>query len=84
MQVGFSAEVYWTPRTLAVTGHLLPYAGVVLHGQLPQKAEYCSETHLKESSFQSEDLSGAAGLSLRRDHRHTVAWVRGVLGAPPP
>ena len=42
------------------------------------------------SSFQSKDLSLAAALSLRRSLilrcslSHTIAWVRGVLGAPPP
>ena len=47
------------------------------------KVEY-SGSHLKESSFRSIDLSWAAGLSLRRGLRHTVAGVRGVLGAQPP
>ena len=47
-------------------------------------ARHCSEAHLKESSFQSIDLPWAAGLSLRRGHRHTVAAVLGVLGTPPP
>ena len=44
------------------------------------KAEYCSGSHLKESSFRSKDLSLALALSLGR----IVARVRGVLGASPP
>ena len=48
------------------------------------KVGYCSEAHLHESSFQSIDLSLGGRLSLRRGLRHTVAGVRGVLGAPPP
>ena len=32
--------------------------------------------------FQSKYLCWATGLSLRRGLRHTIAWVRGVLGAP--
>ena len=48
------------------------------------KVEYGSETHLKENSFRSKDLSWAACLSQRRGLRHTIAWVQGVLGAPPP
>ena len=47
------------------------------------KVGYCSEAHLKNSSFESMDLLWAAGLSLRRGFRPTVAGVRGVLGAPP-
>ena len=48
------------------------------------KVEYCSGSHLKESSFRSKDVSWAAGLSLRRGLRHIVARVPGVLDAPPP
>ena len=48
------------------------------------KIDHCSEAHLKESSFQSIDMSRAAGISLRRGLRYTVSGVRGVLGAPPP
>ena len=48
------------------------------------KVEYCSGSHLKESGLRSIDLSWAAGLSLRCGLRHTIARVRGVLGAPPP
>ena len=48
------------------------------------KVEYCSGSHLKESSFRSKDLSWAVGLSLRRGLRYTIAPVRGVLEAPPP
>ena len=48
------------------------------------KVEYCSGSHLKENSFRFKDLSWAAGLSLRRGLRHTIARVQGVLGAPPP
>ena len=44
----------------------------------------CSEAPLKECTFRSSDLFWVAGLSLRRGLRHTVAGVRGVLGAPPP
>ena len=44
--------------------------------------EYCSGSHLKESSFRSKDLSLALALSLGL--RRIVARVRGVLGAPPP
>ena len=47
------------------------------------KVDYCSGSHLKESSFRSIDLSWAAGLSLRRGLSHTVAGMRGLLGAPP-
>ena len=45
------------------------------------KAEYCSGSHLKKSSFRSKDLSLALGLG--RGLRRIVARVRGVLGAPP-
>ena len=48
------------------------------------KVEYCSGLHLKESSFRSKDLPWAAGLSLNRGLRHTIARVRGVLDAPSP
>ena len=48
------------------------------------KVNCCSEAHLKESNFRSKDLSPAAGLSLRRGLRHTIARVRRVLDAPPP
>ena len=48
------------------------------------EVEYCSGSHLMESSFRSKDLSRAAGLSLRRGLRPAIARVRGVLGAPPP
>ena len=43
------------------------------------KVDCCSEAHLQESRFWSKDLSWAAGLSLRRGVRHTIARVRGVL-----
>ena len=49
-----------------------------------QTVNHCSEAQLKERNLQSKGLSWAAGLSLRRGLRHTVAWVSGVLGAPPP
>ena len=48
------------------------------------KVEYCSGSHLKESSFRSKDLSFTLALSLRRGLRSIVARVRGVLGTPPP
>ena len=50
------------------------------------KVNHRSEVQLKESSFQSIYLFPAAGLRLRRSlrHRHTVACLRGMLGAPPP
>ena len=48
------------------------------------KVEYCSGSHLKESSFQSKDLSLALALSLRPGLRRIVMRVRGVLGAPSP
>ena len=48
------------------------------------KVEYCSESHLKETNFQSKHLSLALALSLGRGLRRIVARVRGVLGAPPP
>ena len=47
------------------------------------KAEYCSGSHLKESSFRSKDLCLALALSLGRGLPRIVARVRGVLGAPP-
>ena len=47
------------------------------------KVEDCSGSHLKESSFQSKDMSLALALSLRRGLRRIVARVRGVLDAPP-
>ena len=48
------------------------------------KVEYCSGSHLKESSFRSSDLSLALALSLGRGlGGRIVARVRGVLGAPP-
>ena len=49
------------------------------------KVEYCSGSHLKESSFRSKDLSLVAlALSLGRGLWRIAARVRGVLGAPPP
>ena len=49
------------------------------------KVEYCSGSHLKESSFRSKDLPLVAlALSLGRGLRRIVARVRGVPGAPPP
>ena len=48
------------------------------------EVEYCSSSHLKESGFQSKDLSLALSLSLGRGLRRIVARVQGVLGAPPP
>ena len=68
----------------SITGQLLPDTRVVTHGRSHNKVGYCSVSHLKESNFQSKDLSRAAGLSLRRDFRHTIARVRAVLDAPPP
>ena len=50
----------------------------------PNKVEYCSGSHLKESSFRSKDLSLALALSLERGLRRIVARVRGALGAPSP
>ena len=47
------------------------------------KVEYCSGSHLKESSFRSKDLSLALALNLRRGLRRIVARVRGVLGHLP-
>ena len=44
------------------------------------KVEYCSGSHLKESSFRSIDLSLALALSLGRGLRRIVARVLGVLG----
>ena len=46
--------------------------------------EYCSESHLKKSSFRSKDLSLALALSLGRGLRRIDARARGVLGAPSP
>ena len=48
------------------------------------KVEYCSGSHLKESSFRSIDLSLALAPSLGRGLRRIVVRVRGVLDAPPP
>ena len=48
------------------------------------KVEYCSGSHLKESSYRSKDLSLALALSMGRGLRRIVALVRGVLGTPPP
>ena len=48
------------------------------------KVEYCSGSHLKESSVRSIGLPFAIALSLRRGLRRIVARVRRVLGAPPP
>ena len=47
------------------------------------KVEYCSGSHIKESGFQSTDLSLALALSLGRGLRCIVARVRGVLGHLP-
>ena len=47
------------------------------------KVEYCSGSHLKESSFRSIDLSLALALSLGRGLRRIVAKVLGVLGHLP-
>ena len=48
------------------------------------KVEYCSGSHLKESSFRSKDLSLALALSLGRGlRRRIVARGRGVLGHLP-
>ena len=48
------------------------------------KVEYCSGSHLKESSFWSKYLSLALALRLGRGLRRIVARVRGVLDEPPP
>ena len=48
------------------------------------KGEYCSGSHLKETSFLSKDLSVALAFSLGRGLRRIVSRLRGVLGAPPP
>ena len=48
------------------------------------KVNCCSEAHLQESNFRSKDLPWAAGLSLGRGLRHTIARVRGMLGTPSP
>ena len=47
------------------------------------KVEYCSGSHLKESSFRSKDLSFALGLSLGRGLTRIVAgktacWARSL------
>ena len=47
------------------------------------KVEYCSGTHLRESSFRSIDLSLALAFSVGRGLSRIVARVRAVLGAPP-
>ena len=47
------------------------------------KVEYCSESHLKESSFRSIELSLILALSLGRGLRRILARVRGVLGHLP-
>ena len=47
------------------------------------KVEYCSGSHLKESGFQSKDLSLALALSLGRGLRRIVAKAKGVLGHLP-
>ena len=47
------------------------------------KVEYCSGSHIKESSFRSKDLSLALVLSLGRGVKRIVARVRGVLGHLP-
>ena len=49
------------------------------------KVEHCSGSHLKESGFQSIDLSLALALRLGRGLRLTVARARGgSAGASPP
>ena len=66
-----------------ITCQLLPYEWLhVIGGH--NKVEYCSGSHLKDSSFRSKDLSLALALSVGRGLRRIVARVRGVLGAPPP
>ena len=47
------------------------------------EVEYCSGSHLKESSFRSIDLFLALALSLGRGLRRIVARARGVLGHLP-
>ena len=47
------------------------------------KVEYCSGSHLKESSFRSIDLSLALALRLGRGLRRIVVRARGVLGHLP-
>ena len=47
------------------------------------KAEYCSGSHLKESSFRSIALSLALALSLGRGIRRLITRVWGVLGHVP-
>ena len=47
------------------------------------KVEYCSGSHLKESSFRSIGLSLALAPSLGRGLRPIVARARGVLGHLP-
>ena len=49
----------------------------------PNKVEYCSGSHLKESGFRSIDLSLALALSLGLGLRCIVARVRRVLGHLP-
>ena len=48
------------------------------------KADYCSGSHIKKSSFRSKDLSFALALSLGRGLGRIVARVQGVLDATPP
>ena len=45
------------------------------------KVEYCSRSHLKESSFRSKDLSLALALSLGRGLRRIVARAHSRPGA---
>ena len=45
--------------------------------------EYCSGSHVKETSVRSIDMSFALAISLGRGLRRIVARVRGVLDAPP-
>ena len=47
------------------------------------KVEYCSGSHLKQSSFRSKDLSLALALSLGRGLTRIVARVRGVIPLVP-
>ena len=46
--------------------------------------EYCSGSHVKETSVRSIDMSFALAISLGRGLRRIVARVRGVLDAPRP
>ena len=48
------------------------------------KAEYCSGSHLKESSFRSKDLSFAVALSLGRGLRRIVCAGAGSAGRTSP